>query len=126
MRKPTVKELLSLLFLWLITIGFGFLDQKLHLLIWLTIDIVETYRYFNVKAYAKLKVQQAETDARLKRKFGRWSRLVPWSPILFFFAMALPGLVFRDWAFTLLCIGVAGLLIGIVLVQVAISGSDPA
>lgn len=125
MRMPTAKELLSLLFLWAVTlIGFGFLEQKLPLLIWLAIDIMDTYRYFNVKAYAKLKAQQNETDARLKRKFGRWSLLAQWSPILFFFAMALPGLLFRDWALVLLLIGFAGLLIGIVLVQVAISGPD--
>ena len=125
MRKPTAKELLSLLFLWAVTlIGFGFLEQKLHLLIWLTIDVVETYRHFNVKAYAKLKAQQDKTNARLKQKFGRWSLLAQWSPILFFFAFALPGLLFRDWALVLLLIGFAGLLIGIVLVQVAISGPD--
>ena len=130
MRRPTGKELLVLALLWLLTLSLFWFRHKINasyvvLLIWLIIDIVSTYRTFNAKAYAKQKARQAAANARLERKFGRRYKLVPWLPILFFFATLFLALLTPTLAFPLIGIGFLVLMVGILLVGIAAAGPDP-
>ena len=129
MRRPTGKELAELALLWLLTLSLFWFRHKINgsygvLPFWLIIDIVSTYRTFNAKAYAKQKARQAAANARLERKFGRWYKLAPWIPILFFFAALFLALLIPALAFPLIGIGFLVLMVGILLVGIAAAGPD--
>ena len=128
MRRPTIKELLELAFLWLVILFACWRSINAHSfdlsdLVWLALGVIWTYRYFNAEAYTKHKAGQAETEADLKLRFGRWYKLVQWSPILFFYGMLLLAILMHS--LTLVLVGFAGLLLGSILLAFFLSKSSP-
>jgi len=128
MRLPTPRELLFIAVFWILVLleiyrSIQGVASKASLLLWIILGLMHTYQLFNAKAYAEMKAKETHTNACLRKKFGRWHRLVQWSPTLFFFAMILLAMPTRSM--TLVFLGVAGFLIGSIWLSLLVSNTEP-
>lgn len=130
MRRPTGKELLLLAAMWLLYlfIIWQYIERSvfnMNAIIFLILGVVVTNNYFNAESYAKMKAKEAATNARMRRKFGRWCLLVRWSPLLFFFSILLLAWFIPKWALPLLIIALVGLFGLSLWVSIQGKASDP-